>query len=126
MIRCRNVRPWCLVIAVLQLFLVAGVLLGGGKLPLMLDLYGARDEFVVLMSASSIAILIGYALPNRKVRHAGLWMTAFSLFPAYGLLLDNGMAGWSALTMPMLAVLSLALLFIDSLGKPRHVQKVDR
>lgn len=105
--------------------LAATAVAGEGRLPMLLDLYRVREEFAGLMAIAAFLVLAGLVVPCRAMRHAGLWLTAFVLFPAFALLLENNMAAPAALGLPVLALAALVLLIVDCLGKPRH-EKVDR
>ena len=70
------------------------------------------------------AILIGCALPHRKLRHSGLWATAILSFATFAFMIEVGVYGLMFVTLPWVGLMALVVQFMDSLGKPRH-EKMD-
>ena len=115
------------IIAIFELIWAATVTFDkGGRLAGILQLYGLREEFSSMMAASSMCILLGCMFPCRKLRHAGLWITAFAVFPAFGLMVDNNMTSSAAFSLPFIGLMALFIFYVDVRGKPRqNVEKMD-
>lgn len=119
-----ELRLSAFIIAIFELIWAASVTFdGGGRLAGILQLYWLREEFCILITTSAMCILLGLVFPCRKIRHVGLWLSAFAVFPAFGLLVDNNITSAAAFSLPFLGMMALFIFYLDVRGKPRQCSK---
>jgi hypothetical protein len=90
-----------------------------GRLSALLELWGVREIFAVMLLLAGLLLVCGSAFPCRTVRHAGLILTPMITFPTFGFAVDNNMINVFALSLPFLGAMALLIMFMDSRGKPR-------
>lgn len=91
----------------------------GGRLSMMLQLYDVRVEFVSILAAAGVFLMLGSTCPWRKMRHFGLWLTPMITLPTFGVLIGHGLAGLWSFSLPFLGVMALVTFFMDAKRKPR-------
>jgi len=90
-----------------------------GRIAGLMELYGTREEFGLLLALSGLLIVVGSVFPCRNVRHWGLLLCPFVTFPACGVAVAHNLMGVGALLLPFIGMMALLTMWFDARGKPR-------
>lgn len=94
-----------------------------GRIALVMDLYGTREEFGLLLAISGLLIVTGSVFPCRNIRHWGLLMCPLVVFPAAGVAVMHNMVSFGTLLLPFIGAMALLTMWFDARGKPREKRR---